>query len=237
MQYLEKFNHLSQYAVDHVNTDVKRRDCFLRGLSFKLQKKTTTCYDLMYHRAISVATAVEEKGRVHQNAKRMWKGSGARSSQDPAKRQTVIIRTAGSTNTPYRPTAYPAKTPIYIRPTNTQRQPLPTNSQVPRLPAPTGTKYCCYNYGKAGHFIKDCPYPCQNNSNFQRPAGNSSQNQNKNTFVNNTKGKYNRKTKRVFYTQVDMTLEGNPVLMGTFLIAHHFAKVLFDTGASHTFIS
>ena len=41
----------------------------------------------------------------------------------------------------------------------------------------------------------------------------------------------------MFYTQVGVTPEGNPVLMGTFLVAHHPAKVLFDTGASHTFIS
>jgi hypothetical protein len=80
MQYLGKFNHLSQYAVDHVNTDVKKRDCFMRGLSFKLQKKMATCYDLTYNRAVSVPIAVEEKGRVHQNAKRMWKGFGAGSS-------------------------------------------------------------------------------------------------------------------------------------------------------------
>ena len=39
MQYLRKFNHLSQYAVDHVNIDGKKRDYFMRGLSFKLQKK------------------------------------------------------------------------------------------------------------------------------------------------------------------------------------------------------
>jgi hypothetical protein len=118
-----------------------------------------------------------------------------------------------------------------------QRQSIPTNSQVPRLPAPPGTKYPCYNCGKVGHFIKDYPYPHQNNSSFQRSAGNSSQNQNKNTPYNNAKGKDNRKTRRVFYTQVDVTPEGNPVLMGTFLVAHHFAKVLFDTGAYHTFIS
>ncbi|KAL5676304.1 hypothetical protein ACJX0J_012435, partial [Zea mays] len=59
----------------------------------------------------------------------------------------------------------------------------------------------------------------------RKPAGNNSQNQNKNTSGN------------IFYTQVDVTLEGNPVLMGTFIVAHHPAKVLFDTGASHTFIS
>jgi hypothetical protein len=166
MQYLGKFNHLSQYVVDHVNTDVKKRDCFMKGLSFKLQKKMATCYDLTFNRSVSVAIAVEYKGRVHQNAKRMWKGSRAGSFLDPIKHQKVIIRTTGSTNTPYRPATYLAKTRIYIRPTNMQRQSIPTNSQVPRLPAPTGTKYPCYNYGKAGHFIKDCPYPRQNNSSF-----------------------------------------------------------------------
>jgi hypothetical protein len=88
-----------------------------------------------------------------------------------------------------------------------------------------------------GHFIKDCPYPRQNNSNFQRSAGNNSQNQNNNISGNSAKGKDNRKFGRVFYTQVDVTLEGNPVLMGSFFVAHHFAKVLFDTGASHTFIN
>jgi hypothetical protein len=130
-----------------------------------------------------------------------------------------------------------SKNPTYIRPANWPNQLPPANTQVPRLHVPAGTKYPCYNCGKAGHFITDCPYPRQNNSNFQRPAGHSSQNQNKNTSGNSAKGKDNRKWGRVFYTQVDVTPEGNPVLMGTFLVARHLAKVLFDTGASHTFIS
>jgi hypothetical protein len=80
MQYLGKFNHLTQYVVDHVNTTVTNRDCFMRGLSFKLQKKIATCYDLTYNRAVNVAIAMEEKGLVHQNAKTMWKGYGVGSS-------------------------------------------------------------------------------------------------------------------------------------------------------------
>jgi hypothetical protein len=179
---------------------------------------------------------VEEKGRVHQNVKPAWKGSGSGFSESSAKRQKVVIRTAGSTNVPYRSTTYPFKNPTYIHPTNWPNQLPPANTQVPRLPAPTGTKYPCYNYGKAGHFIKDCPYPRQNNSNSQRPGGNCSKNQNKNTSSNSAKGKDNRKSGRVFYTQVDVTPKGNRV-MGTFLVAHQFAKVLFDTSASHTFIS
>jgi hypothetical protein len=41
----------------------------------------------------------------------------------------------------------------------------------------------------------------------------------------------------VYYTQVATTPEGEPMMMGTFLIANHPAVILFDSGASHTFIS
>jgi hypothetical protein len=46
MQYLNKFNHLSQYAIDQVNTDLKKKNCFMRGLNDWLQQKMTTCQDL-----------------------------------------------------------------------------------------------------------------------------------------------------------------------------------------------
>jgi hypothetical protein len=39
MQYLNKFNHLSQYAIDQVNTDLKKKNCFMRGLNDRLQRK------------------------------------------------------------------------------------------------------------------------------------------------------------------------------------------------------
>jgi hypothetical protein len=38
-QYLNKFNHLSQYAIDQVNTDLKKKNCFMRGLNDRLQRK------------------------------------------------------------------------------------------------------------------------------------------------------------------------------------------------------
>jgi hypothetical protein len=46
-----------------------------------------------------------------------------------------------------------------------------------------------------------------------------------------------KKTGRVYYTQVATTPEGEPVMMGTFLVANHPTVILFDSSASHTFIS
>jgi hypothetical protein len=88
------------------------------------------------------------------------------------------------------------------------------------------------NYGKSGHFIKDCPYLRQNQANNQQSSGSS-----KGNAATNTAGKNTRQTGRVYYTQVATTLEGEPVMMGTFLVANHPALILFDSGASHTFIS
>ena len=39
MDYVNKFNHLLQYAGTHVDTDEKKRDHFYRGLSCSLQKE------------------------------------------------------------------------------------------------------------------------------------------------------------------------------------------------------
>jgi hypothetical protein len=46
VEYLNKFNHLSQYAIDQVNTDLKKRNCFMKGLNDRLQRKMATYLDL-----------------------------------------------------------------------------------------------------------------------------------------------------------------------------------------------
>ena len=36
MEYLGKFNHLSEYAPEHVNTDAKKNHWFIHGLNTKI---------------------------------------------------------------------------------------------------------------------------------------------------------------------------------------------------------
>jgi hypothetical protein len=56
-------------------------------------------------------------------------------------------------------------------------------------------------------------------------------------MANNSASKNTKNTGRIYYTQVATTPEGELVMMGTFLVANHPSVILFDSGASHTFIS
>jgi hypothetical protein len=69
MQYLNEFNHLSQYIVEHVNTDLKKKNCFMRGLNDRLHRKMATCLDLTYSKAVSTTLAVEAKHAGHGKSK------------------------------------------------------------------------------------------------------------------------------------------------------------------------
>jgi hypothetical protein len=88
-QYLNKFNHLSQYAIDQVNTDLKKKNCFMRGLNDRLQRKMAPCLDLTYSRAVSMALAVEAKYAGPGKSKGY---GGDRPNQGSEKRQRLVIR-------------------------------------------------------------------------------------------------------------------------------------------------
>jgi hypothetical protein len=231
-QYLNKFNHLSQYAIDQVNTDLKKRNCFMRGLNDRMQRKMATCIDLSYGRVVSTALAVEAK---YAGSRKLKGNGGDRPNQGSEKRQRLVIRPSNQNRSSSRPPSYPFKQPVFICPTA-----APTATNQPGAPgtcflALPSSSTGCFNCGKFGHFIKDCPYPKQNRSNNQQSSGSSSQA--KGNAANNTAGKNTRKTGLIYYTQVATTPEGELVMMGTFLVANHPAVILFDSGASHTFIS
>jgi hypothetical protein len=231
-QYLNKFNHLSQYAIDQVHTDLKKRNCFMRDLNDRMQQKMATCIDLSYGRAVSMTLAVEAK-YVGSGKSKGYGGDGP--NQGPEKRQRLVIRPFNQNRSSSRPPSYPFKQLVFIRPTagpTTTNQLGAPGTRFPALPcSSTG----CFNCGKSRHFIKDYPYPKQNRSSNQQSSGNSAQV--KGNAANNTAGKNMRKTGRIYYTQVATTPEGEPVMMGTFLMANHPAIILFDSSASHTFIS
>ena len=59
MDYINKFNHLSQYAGTHVDTDEKKRDRFYRSLSCSLQKELYTGNYQTFRAMMNAAIAME----------------------------------------------------------------------------------------------------------------------------------------------------------------------------------
>jgi hypothetical protein len=54
-------NHLPQYVIEQVDTDLKKKNCFMRGLNVWLQQKMATYLDLTFNRVMSIALPVEAK--------------------------------------------------------------------------------------------------------------------------------------------------------------------------------
>jgi len=88
MEYVAKFNHLSEYATDHVNTDKKKKACFMCGLNTKLQTMMTTCQNATFYEAVNIAIASEEKSGKHKEAKK--KATSSSFSGRGQKRQRII---------------------------------------------------------------------------------------------------------------------------------------------------
>ena len=80
----------------------------------------------------------------------------------------------------------------------------------------------CFNCNQVGHWAKECPHPRKNNNQNQ---GNQRQ--------ANPKAH----PRHLHYTAIEEVPAGEVVTAGMFLVNKHPAIVLFDSGASHSFMS
>jgi hypothetical protein len=118
-----------------------------------------------------------------------------------------------------------------IRPQQQQQQ-APNRTQFPaqRNNQPQQQQYRhandnrCFTCGNTGHYAKNYP------RNQQRQGQNANQKQGKRQKVQVRQGRLN------FTTMADIP-EGAPVITGIFSVLNYPAIILFDSGASHSFIS
>jgi hypothetical protein len=71
----------------------------------------------------------------------------------------------------------------------------------------------CFNCNKIGHLARNCPYPKKQQGNPNACHG------------------------RLHYTTIEEVPEGEPVMVGMFLVNQYHAVVLFDSRSSHSFVS
>jgi hypothetical protein len=110
--------------------------------------------------------------------------------------------------------------------------------------APAGGNNC-FRCGEAGHYANRCPKgngqntPGQFNNSGQRqtPQQHQQQPRNNTQTPQGSKGQQNYVRGHVNHVAVETAQDAQDVVFGMFLVNSAPASVLFDSGASHSFIS
>ncbi|XP_057248359.1 uncharacterized protein LOC130590296 [Beta vulgaris subsp. vulgaris] len=228
LEYAVKFNELARFAPDLVSTDRQRMNRFEGGLNVDLQEKLAAhmskSYQELYDRAINVERKTKLRKEVFENGKRKGKPQEGQSSN--------IFHKKLNTG--------------YVEENRNQRQ-VPRCNKCNKQghwarDCRKGTDQC-YRCGKQGHIVKDCPVQEQrghnvNNHGFTRNQGNGQNS----TYSGNANNNRNPprgppQAGRVFMMQREEAEADDTVITGTFPVHSIPGCVLFDSGASHSFIS
>ncbi|WVZ85090.1 hypothetical protein U9M48_032047 [Paspalum notatum var. saurae] len=216
LEYVEAFIRLSQYSPGDVDTD-PRRATRLAGWIRSHSADSFGARLRRLHPVVDAAIDMEDRlRRAHEDRRKKRIASTPPSGS--SQRQRVVHR--------------PPPHIYYIDMPQQQEQPSGTQQQLSPYdvpphpptsvpPATRGIGHPCTKCGKAGHTSRTCRTP-------QKTQG----------AVPLSEGKKpTPKMGQLQYSQLEQVPESEPVLAGTFLVNTNPTVVLFDSGASFTFIS
>ncbi|WVZ49662.1 hypothetical protein U9M48_000999 [Paspalum notatum var. saurae] len=216
LEYVQAFIRLSQYSPEDVNTDPRKATRLLDGFDPTLLTHLGRSYD-SFNELVDVAIDMEHRLRqAHEDQQKKRLASTPPSS--PSQRPRVEYQ--------FPMHIYYLEEPPQQEQYSGAQQPMSFYSAPPSPPAPmpptkSSTGYTCYKCGKAGHFSRTC-------HSHQKTSGSVPMGKGK---------KLAPKMGQLHYSQLEQVPEGEPVLAGTFLVNDHPTVVLFDSGATFSFIS
>jgi hypothetical protein len=200
-EYLYAFIYLSRYALEFINTEVKKIASFKRGMCPKLMKVMCNSKCATFNEFVSDTILQENCNVIHAASKSHEKSYESKVFSS----NTLVVVT---------PQYYSPGVSTRYHPYQKKGQVKKSNIRQGKSNAPPRNR-SCWNCKMSSHWAKDCPLPPKN------PKEN-----NKEVCK-----------EHVQYTTVESIPSGEIITAGVFLVNQQPAIVLFDSGASHSFIS
>jgi hypothetical protein len=215
-EYRDKFIQLLRYASDEVADHERKQEHFTEGLNGPLQYALVAHTFPSFHRLLDKALDIEHKsvqlGDLKRKAIAQVQGSSS-----------VRPRYVPPQGTPARPGGGPR--PAQYAPQGTPqtphtRQAAPTSS-TPARPIGQKTSPTCFKCSQVGHYANACPVGISS-----APAQNKQQTPGKGFSI-----------ARVNQVSAEATVDGADIALGMFYINAIPTTILFDSGATHSFMS
>nr|AAR06317.1 putative polyprotein [Oryza sativa Japonica Group] len=227
IEYLHEFNRLTRYAPEDVRTDAERQEKFLSGLDDELTNQLISQHYEDFQKLVDKAIRQEEQCNK-MNRKR--KAVQFRTSQGISQKPRLTMGHQGGPSTmiiqqhrPYHPGSFDKNYHSGSHNNSEQHSLNPTPSSLmnvaqsalpaqPEQPKKFGEKPdLCFNCNEPGHMVGKCPKP--------RRAGLK--------FVQ----------AHVNHASAEEAQSAPEVILGTFPVNSTPATILFDSSATHSFIS
>ena len=211
-EYLHAFNNLSRYAPEFVDTEAKKLASFKRGLGPKLSKNMAGKKSTTFNEFVSDALTQENSNAIYAASKNRKRAYEAGASQSKAPSTSKPAYHPPNAVTRYMLPQKKSNVKTGVRKSFTVALPRGATGQGGPKTPPNNRP--CVSCKQVRHWARDCPYPKRSSA----------------VGANNRAG-------RVHYTTIKEIPTGEVVTAGMFLVNQHPAVVLFDSGASHSFMS
>jgi hypothetical protein len=239
-EYVTHFTQLSCYAPDNMDTNEKKQGWFLNGLNDGLNSTLEAQDFINFQDMVDKALVLETRRGIMEQKRKMQcigsQGSNIRFRVGSSSQRPVFRPGQQSGQPRVQAAGQGFQTP--------QHQIERPNFQSPRsaLPPPqrnsntqnSGVVGPCYSCGQSGHYANRCPRKQANwtlalgtNQNINRNANNSA----------STPAWQNQARAHVNHVVVEDAQAAPDVIIGMILINDNNTIVLFDSGASHSFIA